>query len=454
MQQTHASIGIDWGTHSSKWTWTWLGAASSKFIEGPHRILRSDVRLENATHKILLSDEAPPSASIYESSLKRNLIRDPDAAFWGGPRRHSKLTLGELVSFSLWFLLGEAYQNVCDATGSEADVVDIRFSLPNWVDTEGGAVGRASYEQAARIACYVFSGDRHAWSRVSHPVREDWQTIVRQALEALGISDETEINRSPEGFRSILKRTFSVSEGVEFRFVAESSAAGLTGLRDVEAEMEDSKYLRKILVVDVGAGSTDIGYVIRSIPPKVSTDRESLCQLPPANTCELAGANLSRRIVAICRSRGEHISFDEAERRKTSGGEKNWLTDPSVVQWKRGIAEHVLTYVQDIPDMRWLPYMPGLQVLVTGGSGVVAGLREEILAAARDGLLGRGVSRDVIDATSLMELRLEGRSAADVNRLAVVLGAAGEDLPRLSYHPNLDPPMRSAPVRARRPWTR
>lgn len=422
MSQTQASIGIDWGTHSSKWTWTWLDTASSKTVFGPYGILRSDVRLDSS-HRILLSDEAPPSASIHESSIKGNLIRDPDAAFWGGPRRHSKLTLGELVSFSLWFLLGEAYQNLYGSTGKDADVVEIRFSLPNWVDAEEGAVGRASYEQAARVACYIFAGGRHEWSRVPHPVREDWQEIVRQALDVLDISDESEINRDPEGFRSVLKRTFEIGEDLEFRFVAESSAAGLTGLRDVEVEMEDSKYLRKILVVDVGAGSTDIGYVIRSIPPRASDTREFLCQLPPANTCELAGADLSRRIMAISRSRGEHIGFDEAERRKTVGEDKDWLTDPAVVQWKRGIAEHVLSYVQNIPDMRWLPNLPGLQVLVTGGSGVVAGLREEILAATRDGLLRRAVSPDVIDATSLMDLRLEGRPATDVNRLAVVLGA-------------------------------
>lgn len=141
-------------------------------------------------------------------------------------------------------------------------------------------------------------------------------------LEVLDISDESEINRDADGFRAVLKRTFNVGEGVGFRFVAESSAAGLTGLRDAEIEMGDSKFLRKILVVDVGAGSTDIGYVLRTIPRTVSDAKELLCQLPPANTRELAGADLSRRIVAICRSRGEHITFNEAEKRKMVGEDK------------------------------------------------------------------------------------------------------------------------------------
>ena len=451
--QTLASIGVDWGTHSSKWTWSLMELDSSKIIRGPFKILHSDVRLEGASNKIFLSDETPPTGSICASRVKRKLITDTDGSFWVGPQRGIKLTRGELVSFSIWFLLGEAYQNLCDATGKESGEIDVRFSIPNWVDSDASAVGRALYEQAARVACHIFAGDRQAWSQVPNPLREEWQESVRAALEILNISDESEIDTDRQGYQSLLKRSFNVAEDVKFRFVAESSAAGLAGLRNAEVETEEKKYLRKILVVDVGAGSTDIGYVIRAIPPKGSDAKEFLCQLPPANTCESAGDDLSRRILEICRSRGEDIGFSEAERRKTVGEDKGWLTHPAVVEWRRTIADHVRRYVTDIPDMHRLYSLPGLQVLLTGGSGVVGGLQDAVLDAAREGLHERKVHFNVVEATNLMELNLEGPDAKDANRLAVAIGAASEDLPGLSYHPKLERPPRVPTVRIKPSWT-
>ena len=452
MPQAKASIGIDWGTHSSKWTWTWSESESSKIAEGPYKILRSEVCLEkDVGNKIFLSDEAPQRGSVYVSSIKGKLIKNPDAPFWAGPQKRVRLTLGELVSFSLWFLLGEAYQNLYASVGNRPDEIDVRFSLPNWVDIAEGAVGRACYEQATSVACYLFASDPGAWQAVSRPMREKWQELVQSALKVLDISDDCEIDTDRQGFRSMLQRTHGAAGGVRFRFVAESSAAGLAGLR--RTDEEENKYLRKILVVDVGAGSTDIGYVIRSVPPKDVGTSEALCQLPPANTCQIAGEDLSRRIVEIYRSQGRDISLDEAEIIKIAGEDSEWLTHQAVTDWIHGIAEHVRGYVYGIPDRRWLRYLPGLQVLVTGGSGVVAGLREAILSAAADGLRQRGISSSVIGATIPISLALEGPAAQDANRLAVALGAASEDLPRLSYLQKLDPPMQEPTVRVAPSWT-
>jgi hypothetical protein len=454
MSRTQALIGVDWGTHSSKWTWALPESDSTEQIQGQFKILRSDVCLDSASNCILMSVEAPTTGSIYESGIKGRLIRDPDAAFWGGTRKRIRLTLGELVSFSLWSLLSEAYQNLRDNTGMDPDEVEVRFSLPNWVGSIAeAAVARTSYEQAARVACRIFVDDRQAWSRDPHPHREDWQERVRQALNELNISDEYEINEDTQGFESIIKSKTAIDESMTFRFVAESSAAGLTGLRNVETAIEGKRYLRKILVVDVGAGSTDIGYVLRTIPQATTGAKEALCQLPPADTCSVAGEELSRAIVEIYRGRGENIGLDEAERRKIIGQDKDWLTYPAVADWKRSIADHVRRYVADIPDMRWLPNEPGLKVVITGGSGVVAGLEEEILAAVKKGLEERQISPDIINTTELMRLTLEGPSASDVNRLAVVIGAASEELPMLSYYPKLDPPMYVPPVRPKPSWT-
>lgn len=451
MPQTKASIGIDWGTHSSKWTWVWSESDSSRVLQGPYKILRSEVCLEESTKRIFLDVEAPRADSVFISSVKGKLIQNPDQSFWAGRLRRIKLTLGELVSFSLWFLLGEAYQNLCSTIEKQPEEIGVRFSLPNWVDIAEGAVGRACYEQAAKVACHMFAGDREAWSRTPHLLRDQWQEDIQRVLQELSISDDSEIDTDRGGFRSMIQRDSNVGEGVRFRFVAESSAAGLAALRVTEED--ESKYLRKILVVDVGAGSTDIGYVIRSIPRKDSGSHEALCQFPPANTCQIAGNDLTRRIVGIYRSRGEDIGFDEAESRKIVGEGKEWLTHPAVTDWVRSIAEHVQRYVSDVPDRYWLRMAPGLQVLITGGSGIVDGLRDAILSTTKEGLKRCGVSTDVIDLTSPMTLELDGPAARDANRLAVALGASSEDLPRLTYIPKMDSPMPKATVRAAPSWT-
>ena len=442
---SQALIGVDWGTHSSKWNWM---HGEDSFDRGEFNILPSDVQLDLDSDRIFLSLDPPLEDSVFESGIKGTLIRDPYGPFWVGPRRQIKLTLGELVSFSLWSLLSEAYQNLTHKRSTEPSEIEVRFSLPNWVGLTGAADARSKYEQAARVACYIFVQDRTAWLQRPSPSRQEWQAAVDNALRELRLSDDSEVDRA--GFRSIIQRKFKVNDSIGFRFVAESSAAGLTGLREFESDSPGKRYLRKILVVDVGAGSTDIGYVLRTVPAVGAN--EALVQLPPANTCAIAGKSLTESIVKIYRARGERIGLEEAERRKT-GGDENWLADPSVSEWKRGIAEQVETYVADIADERWLPFEPSLHVLVTGGSGVVTGLQEEVLTAAKNGLKQRNVDQRVIDGTALMTLDSSGPYANDVNRLAVALGAASEELPTLSYHDSLDPPTSDVPVRAKRGWT-
>ncbi len=442
-----ALIGVDWGTHSSKWNWM---RGDGSFVPGQFKIIRSDVRLNEKDNRIFLSVESPTADSVFEFGVKGKLIRDPDVPFWVGPRRRMKLTLGELVTFSLWSLLSEAYADFLQRSPAKPKNVEVRFSLPNWVGIAEAAVARSSYQQAAYVACQIFLKDRSAWSREPNPTREAWKKIVDTVRTELSISDDSEIDSG--GFHAIIDRVFTVDEALSFRFVAESSAAGLTGLREIEAELRGRKYLRKILIVDVGAGSTDIGYVLRSIP-NVGVADEALLQFPPANTCQIAGEALTRTIVEIYRGIGQKIGLDEAERRKTRGSDKNWAKHPSVDQWRRGIAEHVETYVRDVVDEHWLPTEPGLQVLVTGGSGIVDGLQEEVLAAAKRALEHRKAMPRVISATSLMTLDTNGPWADDVNRLAVALGAASEELPSLRYYDEgLGPAVPAVPVRAARGW--
>jgi hypothetical protein len=439
---SQALIGIDWGTHSSKWNW--MSGGDDYFERGEFKIFRSDVCLD-PSDRIYLNTDPPREDSVFEAGIKGTLIRDPNGAFWEG-RRQIKLTLGELVCFSLWSLLSDAYHNLCEKSQTQPDKIDVRFSLPNWVGLPGAAVARAKYEQAGRVACYMFVQDRDRWLHIPKPLRSEWRAAVARALSDLNLSDDSE--RSNKDFREAIQSEFEVDKCISFRFVAESSAAGLTGLQ--ESEGASSPQLTKILVVDVGAGSTDIGYVLRTIP----SGTQRLVQLPPANTCEIAGEALTRCIVEIYRGKGEKITFREAELRKLVQSDRDWLSHNSVTEWKRGIAEHVRTYVAGVADERWLPEKPPLHILVTGGSGTVAGLQAEILLAAKKGLEQRNIHPNLINGTTLMTLDTDGPWATDVNRLAVALGAASEELPKLSYQPNLGPAVSEVPVRAEQGWTR
>lgn len=427
-------LGVDWGTHSSKWVW-------ARDSREEFKILRSEVHLEE--DRLFLSTDPPRHGSVFMGGLKAQLIKNPNSPFWGGLQRRIRLSLGELVAFSLWYLTSEAYEAASRTIRRKPQHLQIRFSLPNWIDIEEGAIGRATYEQAARVACHIFTMKRDGWSREPRPSRENWQAQVARALGVLEISDDAAIDQAPQGFRSMLKREWEVDGNSRFRFVAESSAAGLTGL--TRSGGEDQRGVLKILVVDVGAGSTDIGYLLK-------TD-QALCQLPPANTCQVAGEDLSRRILEIYRSKGRRISFDEAELLKIGGRETDWLKHPTVKDWIQRIAEHVREYVTVLTDKRWLPYEPGLAVLVTGGSGVVSGLNKGILQAATDGLREQKISVPTIRATKLLTLALAGPAARDVNRLAVALGASSDELPRLNYFEKLDPPMPRTTVKPPRNWT-
>src|SRR5438874_1620454 len=145
---SNALIGVDWGTHSSKWNWM-SGDEYGYFDRGEFNILPSDVHLDPDSDRIFLSPDLPREGSVFESGIKGTLIRDPYGPFWAGPRRQVKLTLGELVSFSLWSLLSEAYDNLQRNHSTVPSQIEVRFSLPNWVGVSGAAEARSKYEQAA-----------------------------------------------------------------------------------------------------------------------------------------------------------------------------------------------------------------------------------------------------------------------------------------------------------------
>ena len=131
MSERVGLLGIDWGTHSSKWIWTVPGSKTSA-TRPPFKILWSDVSVDEKSGRLFLSADTPPVGPKKASNIKGRLLKNPDASFWVGPQKSVKLTLGELVTFSLWSLIGEAYQNLCDKEKHAPERLEIRLSLPNW----------------------------------------------------------------------------------------------------------------------------------------------------------------------------------------------------------------------------------------------------------------------------------------------------------------------------------
>ncbi len=441
MGEFTALLGVDWGTHSSKWFWK-VEEADGSSTDGKFKILRSDVPLEDGALGMFV--DAPPKGSTFKSNLKRRIIQQPDAPFWNGPLKDIGMTTGELVAYSLWRLARDAYQNFVAEVGSAPPRVDIRFSLPNWVDGRESAQARACYEQAARIACSLFRlGDFGGPLQVPP---SDWHDRVTEALSALGISDQMPVDYAQDGFARIVQKIFTIDDRVEFRFVAESSAAGLAGLR--KTTQLPPGYLHKILVIDVGAGSSDIGYVIRSV--NRDDGREGLSQLPPAGTCGIAGEELTKRIAEIFRAKGMAIGIDEAEGRKVNGPVNDWIGHPAINDWINSIASHVSEYVLGIQDENWLPTVtPPLDVLVTGGSAAVQGLRDALATAAEAALRSRFGDA----ATRTISLGLPSPYDREANRLAVAIGAASEELPRLAYFRRLDKRIERPTVKPPPSWT-
>lgn len=440
MRDFTALLGVDWGTHSSKWLWK-IAEDDGSAREGRFKILRSEVRLESDALAMLV--DAPLKGSVFKSSLKRHVIQYPDGPFWDGRLRNIGMSLGELVAYSLWHLAREAYEDLVEQVGAIPHRIEIRFSLPNWVDGPESAEARARYEQAARVACSLMRlGNERETLRIP---RGEWRDSVAGSLATMEVSDETAVNYAEDGFRRTLEKIFRVDDRLTFRFVAESSAAGLAGLRKT-GELPPG-YLHKILVVDVGAGSSDIGYVIRSVN---DGRKEGLSQLPPASTCQTAGDDLTKRIIDVFREKGRSISFDEAEAAKIGGRTDEWVKHPTVADWIESIASHVSEYVRNIPDESWLPTVnPPLDVLVTGGSGAVPGLREALTLSVESALRSRFGG----GSTRTISLELPSPYDRDANRLAVAMGAASEELPLLAYFQRLDRRIERSRVSAPPRWT-
>jgi hypothetical protein len=264
---------------------------------------------------------------------------------------------------------------------------------------------------------------------------EQWRSLVAGFVEDFESSDSAGWGAGEQGISAetlARKDTYHVG-AFRCSYIVESCAAGLPYLKAMgDPREDDSPKIRKLLVVDVGAGSTDIGYMLRTVSP---VDHQWVMNyFTPGNTHGLAGDDLTERIQRGLRDAGRSdVSFEEAQAEKERGVGGDW---PATLDWIRGIARHSADYIRVIDDTVRLPYDPPLEIILTGGSGPsIPNLAQEIRRQVVEALQARGfghiASRTEIASVVLPEYGL--RDATTYARQIVSLGAADPEKPRLSH---------------------
>ena len=220
-------LGIDWGTHSSKWCYQSAG----KLVVGP--IWDSRVWREgNSLSAFPL--ERRHEGSQGEVGLKRKLIQDPDQPFWEGERPRLGVTLGEATTFSLLALLEDAYKTV-RRRGIDlktAEHVTVRLAHPNWIAPHN-LPALKSYRDSAVVALSIFVSENPgemAEKAYSIPV----DTLRKTVLSHKACIDKLKpfpAEYSYKGYRDVLK---GKTGDVTWEFIFESCAAGFPYLLEVE----------------------------------------------------------------------------------------------------------------------------------------------------------------------------------------------------------------------------
>jgi len=441
-------LGVDWGTHSSKWACSEFDGTQHRYLRIPP-IVSSDI--EHVGDSFAFGRELG-DADTATRFLKRVLIQDPlGPDFWNAERVDCCSSLGEAVSFSLCCLLVDALASLnlpLDGPGVE---LDIAFSLPNWVVNVDRPykVATANFLSSAAVAAHVaLTNPLQALPHpgVDFPLQE-WKRLVAAARKG-GVA------MTQPAMETLMQTRYATPvSNVCWGLINESGAAGLPYLRNLEIETELGSPgvpgLAKLLVIDVGAGSTDVGYMLR-VRNRIKGN-ECLYILPPAASFGVAGNHLTEELVGHLRSQGQLVGRSDAEAQKIRSW-ATWQDLPFAEQWRSQIARQVQAYVQGVPDLLWLLRAMPLNIVLTGGSGLVPGLAGRIRDAVVEGLRLRGADPQALVTTTEHSLRgLALGDMAEYGRRAVCLGASDSDRPGCKYVAQLDPPApprNRAPVRA------
>jgi hypothetical protein len=436
-------LGIDWGTHSSKSAWY----RSNLNRYDPHLpIFPSDLRKIDET--IIFAAERETHAQDLIRSIKGVLIMDPlGTPFWSNESRGDTGTsLGEAVAFSLTALLNDAI-----SSSSSDEDFEIGFSFPNWLaaDDRKAQAAAQNFREAVAVAAEVVA--QYSFDELPQPTKpfsiSRWREIVSTSRPRIDAGRQFDL-------QTIMSVRNVTSNGrLRWGFISESGAAGLPYLRAMEIEdVPGAHGLAKLLVVDVGAGSTDIGYMLRV--QHRETNKANLYYFAPASSLPVAGNVLTRELLNFLRAKNQRITEIEAELRKMQ--ETGWHELAFVQNWISQIAQHVREYVEGIPDERWLPLPVTLNVVVTGGSGLVPGLKKAVTDAVRQGLQSRIKEKKVLEKIQTPGEHLPKLSFGtepEYARRAVCLGASDADRPSCKFMSNMEAPGPQFKIAGAPKWT-
>jgi hypothetical protein len=437
-------IGLDWGTHSSKW---WYEAA-----EEPGKLLpptKAQAVIDSTIHRSgqklsLVKEREIPKSECQDPRLKRRLLDDPlGADYWGAIREGIGISLGEAATLSLGVLLGDVVRDLASrdyVIVPDKTAVEIRYSLPNWISSEPThqASRKRMFQTATILSLMVAEREFERLPGVGKEIGiEEWRTLVKAIRESPTCQKLFE--KGPNDFGSLIGGPFSIPDrpSVSWRMVVESTAAGFPQLQHFLMPAEDARKTEdhwvKLLVVDVGAGSTDAGYFISS---RKADGRLLLNYLKPASTLDYAGEQLTEMLKRFyLRRKNREITIQEAETIKLNAPDE-WKDEQFVVDWREQIAEHVGEYMRHVPDELRLPEpsIPGLKIVMTGGSGLVEGLDRAVWNAVAEALARRDIPHNVANRTEITELTLDWpEDRFDRARRAVSIGAANSNFAQLEY---------------------
>ena len=446
-------VGVDWGTHSSKWWYTAEDESGEAFE--PRRV---GSVIDSTIHRrgesvVLVRERTATSGGLAIPRIKRCLIEYPlGPNFWEAKWEESTgLSLGEASALSLAVILGDAAENA-RTNGLQIipgqTQIRTRFSLPNWVGEEQREVKarRQMFQACAVVAALIENEGLDALPKVGMEVPiEEWhqRTLrIRQIAECQHV-----LEGFPTSFKDLVERHFclGVDGRVVWRLAAESSAAGFPQLERLLVDPDDASKTEdhwvKLLVVDVGAGSTDVGYMVSS---RNRQNQLFFNYLRPAPTLEWAGGKLTEMVSDYYRSKGREMTLEEAEILKLNAPDE-WKNEEFVKDWIKRIANRVADYIVSVPDTARLPEpsIPGLKIVLTGGSGAVPGLGldVEVENAVRHALMSRrtDVPTNVVEKTRRVEGKLDWPpDPMDQARRAVSIGAGKKTFGELRYRDKLE----------------
>jgi len=437
-------IGLDWGTHSSKW-WYTAEDENGTLID----LAKADSVVDSSVYRrgdsvFLVHEGGLAEKEVADRRLKRLLLKDPQgASYWDAAREGIRMSLGEAAALSLAALLGDVAANL-EANGlllTEKTVTELRYSLPNWIaaDVEHRTARRRMFQTTLVVSAMLEQVGLRGLPRVGQDI--DVATW-RQQIEHIRKNPEChEMSRAGlEQFAELVAGEFRIGR-TTWRLAAESSAAGFPSLLNLLMPEEEARspqdHWVKLLVVDVGAGSTDAGYFISSR----RVDGELLLHyLKPALTLDYAGEQLTEMLREhYFRQKYREITIPEAETLKISAPDQ-WSDETFADDWRGRIARSVADYMFRVPDELRLgeTAIPGLKIVMTGGSGLVEGLAKTVRDQVEEALARRGVPGNVAARTQVTSLPSNSvLDPVDQARRAVSVGAGTWNFAQLAYRAEL-----------------